>query len=63
MHILIAGLAGLAAGLIAGTLYGRNLEQKALSAVLSEFRKVDADAHAAVSRLFRTLPYLQKYLK
>jgi hypothetical protein len=66
MHVFIAsavtGGLSLAVGLVAGTIWGRALEQKAMAQVLREFRRVDAEAHAAVNRLYQALPFLKKYL-
>jgi hypothetical protein len=58
---LIVGLVCLFVGLAAGTLWGRKIEQKAVSTTLLEFRLVDDAARQAVNRLWRSFPYIEKY--
>lgn len=62
MHALILLAIGVIVGGVAGTIWGRKLEQKAVGAVLVEFHKVDAEARSAVNRLVTHLPYLKKLL-
>lgn len=60
--ILIGAAACFSCGLAVGTVWGRKIEQKAVSKVLDEFRKVDAEARSSVNRLWSSLPYLKKYI-
>jgi phage FluMu protein gp41 len=47
---------------IAGLVWGHTAEQKITARTLAAIASVDAEAHAAVSRLVGAFPYLQKYL-
>jgi len=62
MDIAIAGVIGLVIGLVAGTFWGRALEQKAVAEVMAEFRLIDAETKSAVNRLLNSLPWLRKHL-
>lgn len=48
--------------LVVGTVWGKNIEQKAVKQVLADFEKVDTAARSAVSRLESTLPYIKNRL-
>ncbi len=61
MHLFIVGLVCLFVGLAAGTVWGRKIEQKAVSKALWEFHLVDDAARAAVNRLWRAFPYIEKH--
>lgn len=52
-----------AAGLVAGTLWGRKLEQKAVGRVMFDLQRADSAARAVVTRLTQgPLPWLEKHL-
>jgi hypothetical protein len=62
MDAVIGVVVGLVIGLIAGTVWGRLAEQKAVAAVMAEFRLIDAETKSAVNRLLNSLPWLRKHL-
>lgn len=61
MHVFIAALIALFVGFVAGTFWGRRLEQKAIGKVLFAFHSTDEAARSAVNRLWHALPYLEKH--
>jgi hypothetical protein len=62
METFIACVVTGAAGLVAGTIWGRKIEQKAVAAVMADFQTADAEARSFVNRLYVRLPWLAKLL-
>lgn len=48
--------------LVAGTIWGRKLEQKAVGRFLFDVQRVDAGGRAAVAKIQTALPWLEKHL-
>ena len=55
MFTAITAVLCLSVGIIAGQLYGRKVEQKAVAKILSEFAQVDQDARSLVMRCYSRL--------
>ncbi len=55
MFTAITALVCLVVGIIAGQVYGRKVEQKAVAKILSEFAAVDQEARSLVMRCWSRL--------
>ncbi len=61
MHVAVP-LATLVVGLVAGTLYGRKVEQKIVGTTLAEYNAAGRISVAVMAELHARLTYLRKYV-